>query len=181
MQRPSSAPASLSSVIQERLGPRRQARLGSRTRLLLCGSAMSVMGRLLSGTAPLRGRAGLELVVHPFGHRTAAEFWGLTDAHLALQVHAVVGGTPVPTVQNPSAPGAKPTASTIGAATTPVRPEPTSARQRPPTPTHQDHERSRPAHGKYPYRSRCFAYDLNNRYGDPRGPRSADGSIHSHS
>jgi hypothetical protein len=31
--------------------------------LLLCGSALSFMGGLLSGTAPLRGRAGLEPVV----------------------------------------------------------------------------------------------------------------------
>ena len=35
---------------------------GSRTRLLLCGAAMSFMGRLLSGNAPLRGRAGIELL-----------------------------------------------------------------------------------------------------------------------
>jgi hypothetical protein len=48
----------LPSVIQAALGPRREERLRSRTRLLLCGSAMSFMGRLLSGTAPLRGRAG---------------------------------------------------------------------------------------------------------------------------
>src|SRR5215470_2664396 len=31
--------------------------------LILCGSAMSVMGGLLTGSAPLRGRANLELVV----------------------------------------------------------------------------------------------------------------------
>ena len=31
---------------------------GSRARILLCGSAMSVMGGLLAGNAPLRGRAG---------------------------------------------------------------------------------------------------------------------------
>jgi len=85
---------SLPSVIQDGFGPRRSERLRSRTRLLLCGSAMSVMGRLLSGSAPLRGRAGLELVVHPFDHRTAAQFWGLTDPDLAMRVHAVVGGTP---------------------------------------------------------------------------------------
>ncbi|MGF1661263.1 MAG: ATP-binding protein [Kineosporiaceae bacterium] len=85
---------SLPSVIQDAFGPRRSERLRSRTRLLLCGSAMSVMGRLLSGNAPLRGRAGLELVVHPFDHRTAADFWGLTDPSLAMRVHAVVGGTP---------------------------------------------------------------------------------------
>ena len=49
---------------------------------------------LLSGRAPLRGRAGLELVVHPFGYRDAAVFWGLGDPRLAMQVHMVVGGTP---------------------------------------------------------------------------------------
>ena len=50
-------------MIQAAFGPRREERLNSRTRLLLCGSAMSFMGRLLSGAAPLRGRAGLEMVV----------------------------------------------------------------------------------------------------------------------
>lgn len=65
------ASPSLPSVIQEWLGPRRQGRLRSRTRLLLCGSAMSVMGSLLCGTAPLHGRVGLELVVHPFDYRRA--------------------------------------------------------------------------------------------------------------
>ena len=55
---------------------------------------MSVMGGLLSGRAPLRGRAGLELLVHPFGYRDAARFWEISDPRLALLVHAVVGGTP---------------------------------------------------------------------------------------
>jgi AAA+ ATPase superfamily predicted ATPase len=62
--------------------------------LLLCGSAISVMGRLLAGTAPLRGRASLELVVRPFDYRTAAHFWGVTDPALSMRLHAVVGGTP---------------------------------------------------------------------------------------
>ncbi|UYQ63382.1 AAA family ATPase [Streptomyces peucetius] len=67
----------------------------SRMRLLLCGSAMSVMGGLLASTAPLRGRAQLELVVRPFGYRAAAEFWGVASSPaLAAQLHAVVGGTP---------------------------------------------------------------------------------------
>ncbi|MES5821787.1 ATP-binding protein [Streptomyces sp. RG80] len=67
----------------------------SRARLLLCGSAMSVMGGLLASTAPLRGRAQLELVVRPFGYRAAADFWGVTSAPaLAARLHAVVGGTP---------------------------------------------------------------------------------------
>jgi hypothetical protein len=52
------------------------------------------MGGLLSGGAPLRGRAGLELVVQPFGYRDAARFWGISDPRLALLVHSVVGGTP---------------------------------------------------------------------------------------
>lgn len=62
--------------------------------LLLCGSAMSVMGRLLSGNAPLRGRATLELVVRPFDYRLAARYWEIGDPKLAALVHAVVGGTP---------------------------------------------------------------------------------------
>jgi len=67
----------------------------SRMRLLLCGSAMSVMGGLLASTAPLRGRAQLELVVRPFGFRAAADFWGATGSPaLAARLHAVVGGTP---------------------------------------------------------------------------------------
>ncbi|GAB3118691.1 ATP-binding protein [Streptomyces calidiresistens] len=84
----------LPSIIQQAFGPLRDRRRRSRTRLLLCGSAMSFMGRLLGGGAPLRGRAGLELVIRPLDHRAAAEFWGLTDPRLALAVNAVVGGTP---------------------------------------------------------------------------------------
>lgn len=83
----------LPSVIQRELGPGGSG-AGSRARLLLCGSAMSVMGGLLSGGAPLRGRAGLDLMIHPFGYRDAARFWGIMDPALAVLVHAVVGGTP---------------------------------------------------------------------------------------
>lgn len=84
----------LPSIVQAALSPRRPERLRSRTRLLLCGSAMSFMGSLLSGGAPLRGRAGLELVVPTLDYRLAAEFWEITDPRLALLVHAIVGGTP---------------------------------------------------------------------------------------
>ncbi|MQY22779.1 ATP-binding protein [Nocardia macrotermitis] len=84
----------LPSIIQEALRPLREQRTASRTRLLLCGSALSFMGRILSGSAPLRGRAGLELLVRPLDYRLAAEFWGITDPRLALQVNAIVGGTP---------------------------------------------------------------------------------------
>jgi uncharacterized protein len=89
----SRASPSLPSLIQRALGPRGSARRGS-ARLLLCGSAMSVMGRLLSGSAPLRGRASLELIVRPLDYRNAARFWGITDPRLAVLVHSIVGGTP---------------------------------------------------------------------------------------
>lgn len=85
---------SLPSVIQAALSPRRRERLASRARILLCGSAMSFMGSLLSGSAPLRGRAGMELVVHTLDYRLAAEFWGIDDPALAVKVNAIVGGTP---------------------------------------------------------------------------------------
>lgn len=63
--------------------------------MILCGSALTVMGRLLGGGAPLRGRARLELVVRPFGFREAAEFWDVArDPELAFRLHALTGGTP---------------------------------------------------------------------------------------
>jgi uncharacterized protein len=89
----SKASPSLPSLIQRALEPRGTARQ-SGSRLLLCGSAMSVMGRLLSGSAPLRGRASLELIIRPLGYRDAASFWGITDPRLAVLVHSIVGGTP---------------------------------------------------------------------------------------
>lgn len=84
----------LPSILQNALAPLREQRDESRTRLLLCGSAMSSMGRLLSGNAPLRGRAGLELVVPTLDYRLAAQFWGVADPATALKVNAIVGGTP---------------------------------------------------------------------------------------
>jgi uncharacterized protein len=87
------ASPALPSIIQRELGPGGSGS-ASRARLLLCGSAMSVMGGLLSGQAPLRGRSGLELIIHPFGYRDAARFWEISDPRLAVLVHSVVGGTP---------------------------------------------------------------------------------------
>jgi uncharacterized protein len=83
----------LPSIIQRELGPGGSGQTSS-ARLILCGSAMSVMGGLLSGQAPLRGRAGLELVIQPFRYRDAADFWGISDPRLAVLVNAVLGGTP---------------------------------------------------------------------------------------
>jgi hypothetical protein len=52
------------------------------------------MGTLLMGSAPLRGRAALELIIPTFDFRLAREFWEIADSRLALLVNAVVGGTP---------------------------------------------------------------------------------------
>lgn len=84
----------LPSIIQHAFTPGRPQRTESRTRLLLCGSALSFMGGLLAGSAPLRGRAGLELPVQPLDYRAAAAFWEFADPRLAVQVFAIVGGTP---------------------------------------------------------------------------------------
>lgn len=84
----------LPSILQNAIAPRRPERESSRSRLLLCGSAMTFMGTLLAGSAPLRGRAGLELVVPTLDYQLAAQFWGIADPVLAIKVHAIVGGTP---------------------------------------------------------------------------------------
>jgi uncharacterized protein len=88
------ASPALPSILQNAIAPRRPERERSRSRLLLCGSAMTFMGTLLSGSAPLRGRAGLELVVPTLDYQLASQFWGITDPTLAVKVHAIVGGTP---------------------------------------------------------------------------------------
>lgn len=88
------ASPALSSMIQAAYAPRRAERSDSRTRLLLCGSARSFMGKLLSGSAPLRGRASLDLTVQTLDYRLASQFWQLADPRLAVMVDAVVGGTP---------------------------------------------------------------------------------------
>lgn len=90
-----SADPSLPSLVQRWLSPSSAARERSRTRLVVCGSALSVMGGLTRADAPLRGRAGLELVLRPLPFRDAAALWGLEDdPWTALCVAAVLGGTP---------------------------------------------------------------------------------------
>lgn len=89
------AEPALPSIVQIALGPTSRAMTSSRARLVLCGSALSAMRGLLSGSAPLRGRAVLEMMVFPFGYRDAADFWGVRDQpELAFQLHALLGGTP---------------------------------------------------------------------------------------
>jgi AAA+ ATPase superfamily predicted ATPase len=87
------ATPALPSLIQRALEPSAQRR-NTPVRLLLCGSALSFMGKLLAGSAPLRGRAGLELIVPTLDFRLAREFWGITDLRTAVLTDAIVGGTP---------------------------------------------------------------------------------------
>lgn len=81
---------------------------GGALRLILCGSALSVMAGLLEGTRALRGRASTDVVVRTFDYRTAAEFWGIDDPSVAFLVHSVVGGTPGYRDLLPSSPPRRP-------------------------------------------------------------------------
>ncbi len=84
----------LPSYLQQALSPLGEAKEATRTRLILCGSALTTRSTLLGAGAPLRGRAVLELVVRPFGYREAAAFWAIEDPELAFRVNALAGGTP---------------------------------------------------------------------------------------
>src|SRR5258708_12346885 len=68
------------SIIQRALSPRGRARQRSRAPLVLCGSALTVMSRLLGGTAALLGRASREMMGHPFGFRESPRFWAIPTA-----------------------------------------------------------------------------------------------------
>jgi hypothetical protein len=82
----------LDSIIQRAFGPGQRRQTTSRARLILCGSAMTVMSRILSGTAPLRGRAGMDLRVSPFDFRIARDLHGIEDLGTAFRTYAVIGG-----------------------------------------------------------------------------------------
>jgi AAA+ ATPase superfamily predicted ATPase len=87
------ADPSVASVFASALGPGGRRRNLGQARLILCGSAIALMRSLTSGEAALRGRAGMELVMQPFGFRAAALQLG-EDAplDLAIRVFAVIGG-----------------------------------------------------------------------------------------
>lgn len=57
------------------------------------GDAAVLLGGAAPELGPLRARADLELVVQPLDLRATARLWDVDDPHLAVQVHAVVGGT----------------------------------------------------------------------------------------
>ena len=66
------ADASVESALTTALGPAALRRSTSKARLVLCGSAIALMRALTEGEAPLRGRAGLELIMQPDDFRVAA-------------------------------------------------------------------------------------------------------------
>jgi uncharacterized protein len=87
------ADPTLDSVIAALLGPAAQRSNRGHARLILCGSAIAMMRSLTAGEAPLRGRAGMELVMQPFDFRAAAtQLPEGSDLRLASRLYAVIGG-----------------------------------------------------------------------------------------
>ena len=87
------ADRSIDSAIAAAFGPGARRGPSSQARLVLCGSAISVMRALTAGEAPLRGRAGMELIMHADDYRAAAaRLNDPTDLHTAVQVYSVIGG-----------------------------------------------------------------------------------------
>lgn len=83
----------MDSVIAAAIGPAGQKAAPGRGRLVLCGSAIAMMRALTAGEAPLRGRAGLELVMQPFDYRQIALLLELKqDLALTARIFAVIGG-----------------------------------------------------------------------------------------
>lgn len=82
----------LDSILQRTFGPRSPLRTQNQCRLILCGSAISVMSELLSGSAPLRGRAGMDLRISAFDYRDALRLHGTSDLRLAVRLFSIIGG-----------------------------------------------------------------------------------------
>jgi len=63
--------------------------------VVLCGSAVQMMERLLTGDAPLAGCLTGRLHVRPFDFRAAAHLLGVTDPITALTSYGILGGVPL--------------------------------------------------------------------------------------
>ncbi len=87
----SSQPA-LDSIIQRHWD--RWQREGVLITLVLCGSALSLMEKLLAHGSPLYGRATVRPTIMPLDYRFASEFATTNDAERLLRRYAVFGGTP---------------------------------------------------------------------------------------
>ncbi len=87
------ADPSVESTLAVALGPGALRTSTSRARLILCGSAIAMVRALTEGEAPLRGRAGLELVMQPDDFRVAATRLPIgAGLETAVRVFAVIGG-----------------------------------------------------------------------------------------
>jgi AAA+ ATPase superfamily predicted ATPase len=87
------ADRSVDSIVANAFGPGARRSTSGQARLVLCGSAIAMMRALTNGEAPLRGRAGMELVVHPDDFRVAADRLPPPgDLNVAVRVFAVIGG-----------------------------------------------------------------------------------------
>ncbi|WP_322780413.1 ATP-binding protein [Frankia sp. Cas4] len=106
----------LPSVLQSLVDESRSASGWPSYRVIVCGSALSIMSELragqrrrehvpsaspeaeipeqLSGSRPLRGRAELDLMLRPFDFRTSAGLYGIADPTVAFALYAIVGGIP---------------------------------------------------------------------------------------
>lgn len=87
-----SAQPALDSIIQRHWD--RWQRAGTPLLLVLCGSALSLMERLLAHGSPLYGRATLRLLLTPLDYRFAGKFANTDDPEKLLRRYAVLGGTP---------------------------------------------------------------------------------------
>jgi AAA+ ATPase superfamily predicted ATPase len=87
------ADPSVESILTAALGPGALGKSASKARIILCGSAIAMMRALSEGEAPLRGRAGLELIMQPDDFRVAATRLPVgAGFETAARVFAVIGG-----------------------------------------------------------------------------------------
>jgi AAA+ ATPase superfamily predicted ATPase len=86
------AQPALDSMIQRHWD--RWQRAGTPITLILAGSSLIHMDRLLEHSRPLYGRADYRPVLQPLDYRWAAAFAETEDATALLRRYAVVGGTP---------------------------------------------------------------------------------------
>lgn len=63
--------------------------------IILCGSAVQMMEKLLTGEAPLAGCLAGRLPVRPLGFRAAAELLHFADAADNLAAYGILGGIPL--------------------------------------------------------------------------------------
>lgn len=84
--------SALQAIIDEASSGTISSDWNSPVTIMVCGSAMSVMTSILSGTAPLRGRAALDMPLASFDFRQARGFWEIHNLETAFAVDAIVGG-----------------------------------------------------------------------------------------